>query len=65
MGLTLLIAAALNLCRRLTNDTVGFETKPSLLLFTLVILYDGYIRVDADERGKRLWIIRTLGYWTF
>ena len=35
---------------RLTNDIKGFETKPDLLLFHPQILYDGFIRVDADER---------------
>ena len=45
-----------------TKDMPGFETKPGILLFIHVILYYGFIRVDADERGKRSWIIRILGY---
>ena len=34
----------------LTNDTRSFETKPSLLHFICRLLYDEFIRVDADER---------------
>ena len=49
----------------LTNDTKSFETKPSLLLFIYLVLYDGFIRVDADERGQRLWIRQILRYWIF